>query len=222
MRAHPLGARAAVIGTCVADHPGHGRRPGRRSAAPGSSTCRSASSCRGSAECPRRPHTCPRHAMFARYAFPPNELGYCGPPTRRAAARRRPPTSPRTPASSTAPGRTCRRIAEAAGVADPLADDVVRSYWVGGPLLRAGRPGALLARLRRAFAGQVTGLLVRARLAGARARAPQLPRVRRLSVGAVPRRRSGDSGEGDAGLPSAVGHRRVRRRRTGRADVAGR
>ena len=41
---------AAVIGECVAEHPGMvvGRR--RRSAAPAWSTCRSASSCRGSAE----------------------------------------------------------------------------------------------------------------------------------------------------------------------------
>ena len=50
-------------------------------------------------------------------------------------------------------------IADAAGIADPLDDDVVRSYWVGGPLLDKVDPDELLARLRSAFTGQVTGLL---------------------------------------------------------------
>jgi hypothetical protein len=50
-------------------------------------------------------------------------------------------------------------IAEAAGVHDPLDADVVKSYWVGGPLLDRLNPESLLDALNRAFTGQVTGLL---------------------------------------------------------------
>ena len=48
-------------------------------------------------------------------------------------------------------------IADAAGISDPLDDDVVRNYWVGGPLLDKVDPDELLTRLRSAFTGQVTG-----------------------------------------------------------------
>ena len=41
----------------------------------------------------------------------------------------------------------------------PLDDDVVRNYWVGGPLLDKVDPDELLTRLRSAFTGQVTGML---------------------------------------------------------------
>ena len=99
------------------------------------------------------------HALFARYAFPPNELGYCGPP-----------------GAGVLPGGDANdladyarefdgawpylsAIADAAGRPDPLEEQVVRSYWVGGPLLDEVDAAALLARLRVAFSGQVTGLL---------------------------------------------------------------
>ncbi|HUO40760.1 MAG TPA: DUF6390 family protein [Mycobacterium sp.] len=93
------------------------------------------------------------HSLFARYAFPPNELGYCG------------------PAGEALPGLAERArefdgawpylsaIAEAAGAGDPLDADVVRSYWVGGRHLERVDPAALLDRLRTCFSGQVTGLL---------------------------------------------------------------
>ena len=45
------------------------------------------------------------------------------------------------------------------GYLRPLDDDVVRNYWVGGPLLDKVDPDELLTRLRSAFTGQVTGLL---------------------------------------------------------------
>ena len=45
------------------------------------------------------------------------------------------------------------------GSTDPLDDEVVRSYWVGGPLLDKVDSAELLSRLRKAFTGQVTGLL---------------------------------------------------------------
>jgi uncharacterized protein DUF6390 len=91
--------------------------------------------------------------VFARYAFPPNELGHCGP-------------------GGTAQGELgsharefdgawpyLQAIADAAGVADPLDADVVSGYWVGGPLLTKVEPAALVRRLRSVFTGQFTGLL---------------------------------------------------------------
>lgn len=93
------------------------------------------------------------HEVFARYAFPPNELGHCGP-------------------GNAVPGELGSRarefdgawpyleaIADAAGIADPLDRDVVTAYWVGGRLLAEVDPADLLDRLRTSFAGQVTGLL---------------------------------------------------------------
>ncbi|MDT5078172.1 MAG: hypothetical protein QOJ80_2809 [Mycobacterium sp.] len=97
---------------------------------------------------------------FARYAFPPNELGYCG------------PADAATLLSAGSVAELASRaeefdgawpylgaIADAAGLTDPLDGEVVRNYWVGGPLLQAVDPDALLSRLRSSFAGQVTGLL---------------------------------------------------------------
>ncbi|WP_431239493.1 DUF6390 family protein [Mycolicibacterium aichiense] len=100
--------------------------------------------------------------LFARFAFPPNELGYCGPPD----------------ASVLLPGHGCgdiaghaqgfdgawpylEEIAAAAGIQDPLDADVVRTYWVGGSLLDVVDPGTLTARLRSLFAKQPTGVLDR-------------------------------------------------------------
>ena len=94
-----------------------------------------------------------------------------------------------TQRSSTARGRTCRRSPTRSGVSDPLDDDVVRNYWIGGPLLDKVDPDELLTRVAGAFTGQVTGMLddiCRRECAGA----SQLSRLRRLPVGAVPRPRS--------------------------------
>jgi len=91
--------------------------------------------------------------LFARYAYPPNELGYCG------------------PAGGDASGLAAHArefdgawpylsvIADAVGVCDPLDDEIVGSYWVGGPALAKVDPTDLLATLRASFTGQVTGLL---------------------------------------------------------------
>lgn len=98
-------------------------------------------------------HAGPGHATFARFAYPPNALGYCGPagvaaPDLAAHAREFDGAWPYLTA-----------IADAAGIADPLDDEVVTAYWIGGPLLDRVDPGVLLAGLRHAFRGQVTGLL---------------------------------------------------------------
>src|ERR1044072_3605564 len=91
--------------------------------------------------------------LFACYAFPPNELGYCGPvdiPQDELAAHAK---------DFDGAWPYLEAVAHAAGMDDPLDDEVVRNYGVGGPLLDKVDPDALLDRLRVAFTGQATGLL---------------------------------------------------------------
>ncbi|MBX7432716.1 hypothetical protein JDV09_11460 [Mycobacterium sp. Y57] len=97
-------------------------------------------------------------ALFARYAFPPNELGYCGPADEGSGLL-----------SGERVASVARKfdgawpylevIAAAAGIDDPLDLAVVRSYWIGGGLLDTVDGGGLIRHLRTAFARQVTGLL---------------------------------------------------------------
>jgi hypothetical protein len=95
--------------------------------------------------------------LFARYAYPPNELGYCGP----AGAGRM------LSASAEEIARRARGfegawvylefLARAAGVADPLDEAVVEAYWVGNALVDLPSPADLTDFLRRRFAGQTGG-----------------------------------------------------------------
>ena len=101
----------------------------------------------------------PGESVFARYAYPPNELGYCGPPGARAlldgAAR---------PGRGEEIRRRARQfegawaylelLAGAAGIADPLDPRVVSAYWVGGDLLDLVPPEALTAMAVNRFGGQ--------------------------------------------------------------------
>ncbi len=107
--------------------------------------------------------------MFARYAYPPNELGYCGP----AGA-----------SEMLAPGAVVEiewrarhfegawvyleYLAGVLGVDDPLSVPVVEAYWIGSDLLDAVEPAALVDHLTVAFDGQVGGTW---RESAARARA---------------------------------------------------
>jgi hypothetical protein len=103
----------------------------------------------------------PGYSLFARFAFPPNELGYCG-PADVAQLRRDGPSALAAHAEEfDGAWPYLRLIAEAAGITDPLDTDVVSNYWLGGSLLEKVDPAELLARLRTAFTGQVTGLLGR-------------------------------------------------------------
>jgi hypothetical protein len=105
---------------------------------------------------------------FARYAYPPNELGFCGPPGAREML---------DPDAVRDIERRARQfegvwsylqlLADAAGVGDPLHADVVDAYWLGSDLLDAVSPAALVARLEDRFRGQVGGTW---REAAARAR----------------------------------------------------
>jgi hypothetical protein len=99
--------------------------------------------------------------LFARYAYPPNELGYCGPPdaSKLLAGSARQPSVAEHAQGFDGAWPYLEDIARAVGVDDPLDTDVVRNYWLGGPLLEHVDGTRLLARLRRAFAGQPTGLL---------------------------------------------------------------
>ncbi|MUL80319.1 MULTISPECIES: DUF6390 family protein [unclassified Mycolicibacterium] len=96
------------------------------------------------------------YQLFARYAFPPNELGYCGPADPAAMRGDNPAELASRAREFDGAWPYLHAIAEATGTV-PLDPEVVRSYWVGGPLLDRVDPIVLLAQLRVAFQGQVTG-----------------------------------------------------------------
>ncbi|WP_329458586.1 DUF6390 family protein [Streptomyces sp. NBC_01497] len=107
--------------------------------------------------------------LFARYAYPPNELGYCGPADASALLRTEATDGIESRAREFE-GAWCylEFLAESAGVADPLDPYVVEAYWIGNELLERADPGALLERMRDRFRGQLGGTW---REAGAGARA---------------------------------------------------
>lgn len=101
--------------------------------------------------------------LFARYAYPPNALGYCGPGDTRALLE--------YADAAVADGGLAdlaRRfegawpylalIAAAAGIADPLDPRVVEAYWLGGPLLDAVPPGLLAAHVEERFQPRARGV----------------------------------------------------------------
>ncbi|HSY15356.1 MAG TPA: DUF6390 family protein [Jatrophihabitantaceae bacterium] len=78
--------------------------------------------------------------LFARYAFAPNELGYCGPAQARTLFELG--ATGRTEADVAAVAKRFAGawpyltiLAELAGIDDPLDERVVRGYWIGGSLL---------------------------------------------------------------------------------------
>ncbi|HYK95065.1 MAG TPA: DUF6390 family protein [Candidatus Dormibacteraeota bacterium] len=98
----------------------------------------------------------PGPIRFARYAFGPNRLGYCGPEEAGELFEQ------------ATVGKDLRRlrdlagqfegaypylrlIAESSGNPDPLAADVVEAYWLGGALLDRVRPSALGSSLEDRF-----------------------------------------------------------------------
>lgn len=99
--------------------------------------------------------------LFARYAYPPNELGYCGPGDPGGLLVRG------TPDTAAEIGRRAREfegawvylelIARACGISDPLDARVVEAYWVGNELLESIDGGWFLDRLRTMFRGQTGG-----------------------------------------------------------------
>jgi hypothetical protein len=93
---------------------------------------------------------------FARFAFPPNSLGYCGPADAAALLGH---------ADAGVAGRGLvdlarqfagawpylQLIAASAGRSDPLDADVVEAYWLGNGLLRRVAPGVFAAHLADRF-----------------------------------------------------------------------
>jgi uncharacterized protein DUF6390 len=101
--------------------------------------------------------------LFARYAFPPNELGYCGPDDADVLLEHA--------TSGTVTAAEIQRraklfdgawvylelIAAATGIADPMDARVVEAYWIGNELLDAVDSQAVVAMLRERLAGQLVG-----------------------------------------------------------------
>ncbi|MBW3576275.1 MAG: hypothetical protein KY462_00760 [Actinobacteria bacterium] len=78
--------------------------------------------------------------LFARYAYPPNQLGYCGPEDHGAlldygAAQVSDPGLVQLARAFTGPWPYLRLIAGAAGIDDPFDRRVVEAYWIGNGLL---------------------------------------------------------------------------------------
>jgi hypothetical protein len=98
----------------------------------------------------------PGPLLFARYAYPPNELGYCGPAdsadllgTASEGADLATLSHLATAFSGAWP--YLELIASCSGIADPLDARVVEAYWVGNDLLDRVPPEALLASLGDRF-----------------------------------------------------------------------
>ncbi len=100
--------------------------------------------------------TTPGPLLFARYAYPPNELGYCGPADAGALL------------GTAGEGTDLRELSHLAtefagawpylvliagcnGIGDPLDDRVVEAYWVGNGLLGRVPTAALVASLGDRF-----------------------------------------------------------------------
>lgn len=78
--------------------------------------------------------------LFARYAYPPNERGFCGPPDHRAMLEYRAAGVTdgglaELARSFTGPWPYLTLLAGAAGIADPFDYRVVEAYWIGNRLL---------------------------------------------------------------------------------------
>jgi Family of unknown function (DUF6390) len=109
--------------------------------------------------------------LFARYAYPPNALGYCGPGDPGGLLEEGATFDPRGDGETPKDLLTATReiadrarsfegawpylqlIAGANGIPDPLDRSVVEAYWVGNPLLDAVTPkllgGSIESRFRR-------------------------------------------------------------------------
>lgn len=104
---------------------------------------------------PRAPAV-PGPVLFARYAYPPNALGYCGPADPGAllgAARDGSDLATLTQLASRFEGAFpyLQLIAACNGIADPLDRRVVEAYWIGNALVDRVPPRALAASLADRF-----------------------------------------------------------------------
>ncbi len=98
--------------------------------------------------------------LFGRYAYPPNELGYCGPDADRqlleqVAARADDGDLLRLVRGFDGAWPYLELIAASAGIGDPLDTRVVQAYWVGNELLDRVGPAELGRSLDDRFRGRV-------------------------------------------------------------------
>lgn len=98
----------------------------------------------------------PGPLLFARYAFPPNDLGYCGPNEPEALLETGAEGTDLAALSHLATAFSgawpyLELIAGANHIADPLDGRVVEAYWVGNQLLGRVPPSALVASLGERF-----------------------------------------------------------------------
>jgi hypothetical protein len=94
--------------------------------------------------------------LFARYALPPNTLGYCGPDEARSLLEHVregvvDPDLVRLERAFEGAYPYLSMIAAQNGIADPLDRRVVEAYWVGNELLDGVDPRAFAADLERRF-----------------------------------------------------------------------
>lgn len=94
--------------------------------------------------------------LFARYAYPPNALGYCGPPEPAAllemASRQGPvPDLAQLAARFEGAWPYLQLIAASNGIANPLDRRVVQAYWIGNELLTRVPVSALARSLSDRF-----------------------------------------------------------------------
>jgi hypothetical protein len=90
--------------------------------------------------------------LFARYAYAPNDLGYCGPAESAALFELGVTGHTDVDVERIARGFSgawpyVTLLAELTGIDDPLDERVVRAYWTGGPLLGELDRKAFAARL---------------------------------------------------------------------------
>ena len=98
--------------------------------------------------------------LFARYAYPPNALGFCGADVRRTlleygAARESDGGLAELARTFEGAWPYLELIAGANGIADPLDPRVVEAYWVGNELLDRVEPGSLVRHVEDRFRGRL-------------------------------------------------------------------
>ncbi len=85
--------------------------------------------------------------MFARFAYAPNRLGYCGPPEATALRGGSPEEVRAVARSFTGAWPYLLVMSRLTGIADPLDHRLVESYWIGGGIGARLDPAAFVAEL---------------------------------------------------------------------------
>ena len=154
----------------------------------------------------------PGPVLFARYAYPPNALGYCGPGDPAALLGMASEGADLEGLSHLAAQFEgawpyLELIAGCNGIDDPLDRRVVEAYWIGNELVTRVPTSALMASLDDRFERRAGRLLGSRDRGGTRRRpAAQLPRLRRLPVARAPAGRHGRAtARGPRPLPHPLG-----------------